>query len=80
MISNNKVVLMQTTTVVENSKRSNYNRVKFNRDYFLIVIASVHVSRTLVDVIEAETIRTVFSCRNIWSINDSACQEMLLVL
>ena len=44
-MSNNKAVLMQTTTVVENSKRSNYNRVKFNRDYFLTVIASVHMFR-----------------------------------
>ena len=58
-MSNNKVVLMQTATVVVNSKQINYNRVKC-RLPFDSGSQRTYVSRTLVNAIEAETIRTEY--------------------
>ena len=59
VMSNNKVVLMQTATVVVNSKQINYNRVKC-RLPFDSGSQRTYVSRTLVNAIEAETIRTEY--------------------
>ena len=57
--SNNKVVLMQTATVVVNSKQNNYNRVK-RRLLFDGGSQRTYVLKTLVDAIEAKTIRTEY--------------------
>ena len=57
VMSNNKAVLMQTATVVSNSKWNNYNRAKWTLP-FDIGSQRTYVSRTLVDTIETETIRT----------------------
>ena len=50
---------MQTATVVVNSKQNNYNRAKC-RLLFDSGSQRTNVSRTLVDAIEAETIRTEY--------------------
>ena len=57
--SNEIVVLMQTATVVLNGKRNNYNRVKF-RLFFDSGSQHRYISRTSVDAIKAETIRTEY--------------------
>ena len=70
--SNNKVVLMQTATVVVNSKRNDYNRVKC-RLFFDSGSQHTYVSRTLVVAIETETIRTEYLAVGAFGASTTEC-------
>ena len=70
--SNNKVVLMQTATAVVNSKRNDYSRVKC-RLLFDSGSQRTYVSRTLVDAIEAETIRTEYLAVGTFGASTTEC-------
>ena len=70
--SNSKVVLMQTATVIVNSKRSNYNRVKC-RLRFDSGSQRTYVSRTLVDAIEPETIRADYLAVGTFGVSTTEC-------
>ena len=72
MASNNKVVLMQTATIFVNSKQSNYNKVKC-RLLFDSGSQRTYVSRTLVDAIEAETIRTEYLAVGTFEASTTKC-------
>ena len=72
MTSNNKLVLMQTATVVVNSKQNNYNRVKC-RLLFDSGSQRTYVSRILVDAIEAETIRTEYLAVGTFGASTTVC-------
>ena len=70
--SNDKVVFMQTATVVVNSKRNNYNRVKC-RLLFDSGSECTYVSRTLVDTVKAETIRTEYLAVGTFGASTTEC-------
>ena len=70
--SNNKVVLIQTATVVVNSKQNNYNRVKC-RLLFDSGSQRTYVSRTLVNAIEAESIRTEYLAVGMFGASTAEC-------
>ena len=72
MTSNNKVVLIQTATVVVNSKQNNYNGVKW-RLLFDSGSQRTYVLRTLVDAIEAETIRTEYLAVRMFGASTTEC-------
>ena len=72
MTSNNKVVLIQTATVVVNSKQNNYNGVKW-RLLFDSGSQRTYVLRTLVDAIEAETIRTEYLAVGTFEASTTKC-------
>ena len=63
---------MQTATVNVNSKRSNYNRVKC-RLLFDSGSQRTYISRTLVDAIEAETIRTEYLAVGTFGASTTEC-------
>ena len=63
---------MQTATVVVNSKRNNYNRVKC-RLLFDSGSQRTYISRTLVDAIEAETIRTEYLAVGTFGASTTEC-------
>ena len=70
--SNNKVVLMPTATVAVNSKQNDYNRVKC-RLLFDSGSQRTYVSKTLVDAIDAETIRTEYLAVRTFGTSTTGC-------